>query len=88
LASTPKKPDSDMLDNDPDYVFIRNTYCKPQQDDILKELDDYSMATTSYWITNNPMFIKKPSHFTTVIQSPCFDCPEKDEIERRGLPTF
>lgn len=88
LVSTPKQLDSDMLDNDPDYVFIHNTFCKSQQHDILKQLNNYSMATTSYWITTNPMIIKKPSHLRTLIASPCIDCPEKDEIEKRGFPTF
>ena len=86
LASTPKRLDSDMLDNDPDYVFINNPYCKSQHD-ILRKLSNYSMATTSMWITVDQIFIKKPSNVPE-IPFPCFDCPDRDEIQRRGLPTF
>jgi hypothetical protein len=82
LVSTPKRLNSDMLSYECDYVFVNNTYCKSHHD-ILKQLDNYSLATTSDWITVNPIFITKPTNVTS-IPVPCFDCPEKDEIERRG----
>ena len=86
LVSVPKQLNSDMLGNDSDYVFINNNYCKSQHA-IIKQLDSYSLATTSNWITVNHTFIKKPSNIRA-ISVPCFDCPEKDEIERMGFPTF
>jgi len=86
LASVPKRLNSDMLGNDSDYVFINNTYCKSQHA-IFKQLESYSLATTSNWITVNQTFRKKPSS-VTAISVPCFDCPEKGEVERRGFPTF
>jgi hypothetical protein len=46
------------------------------------------MATTSNWITVIQVFVKKPSGQYANITSPCFNCPEKTEIEMRGLPTF
>jgi hypothetical protein len=75
-----------MLGNASDYVFINNNYCKSQHA-VLKQLANYSLATTSNWITVNQTFIKKPST-VTAISVPCFDCPEKDEIGRMGFPTF
>jgi len=86
LVSTPKRLNSDMLSNDCDYVFVNNTHCKSHHD-ILKQLNNYSLATTSDWITVNPIFITKPSNITS-IPVPCFDCPDRVEIERKGLPTF
>lgn len=86
LVSVPKRLNSDMLGNDSDYVFISNNYCKSDHA-IFKQLDSCSLATTSNWITLNHTFIKKPSN-VTAISVPCFDCPEKGEIERRGFPTF
>lgn len=75
-----------MLSNESDYVFVNNTYCKSQHD-IVKQLNNYSLATTSDWITVNPIFIKKPSNLTS-LSMPCLDCPDRVEIERKGLPTF
>lgn len=86
LVSAPNRLNSDMLGNEFDYVFINNTYCRSQHT-MLKQLNNYSLATTSNWITVNLTFIKKPSN-TTSISIPCFDCPEKNELESRGLPTF
>src|SRR5205823_1401185 len=85
LVPTPKKLDSDMLGFE-SYVFVNNPYCKSQHT-ILKQLNDYSLATTSNWITVNHTFIKKSSN-VTAIPVPCFDCPERGEIEKKGLPTF
>ena len=87
MAAIPKQLNSDMLSDDLDYVFINNSYCKSEHD-VLKKLNNYSTATTSNWITVNPIFIKKPSHVAATISIPCFDCPEKEELERRRLPTF
>ena len=84
--SSIKEINSDMLGNDSDYVFINNNYCKSQHA-IFKQLDSYSLASISNWITVNQTFIKNPSN-TTAISVPCFECPEKDEIERKGFPTF
>jgi hypothetical protein len=46
-----------------------------------------SSSTTSNWITVNHNFINTPSN-VTAISVPCFIFPEKDEIERKGFPTF
>jgi hypothetical protein len=54
---------------------------------MLASVHSYSLASTSNWITVSQTFVKKPSNVTS-ISVPCFDCPDKDEIERRGLPTF
>ena len=87
LAAIPKQLNSDMLSDDYlDYVFINNPFCKSEHE-ILRHLSNYSMATTSLWLTLNQTFIRKPSNLLE-IPSPYFDCPENDEIERRGLPTF
>jgi hypothetical protein len=86
LAFTPKHIDSDMLDDDPDYVFIDNPYCNISHE-ILRKLSNYSMATTSYWITVDLNFIKKPRDVLK-ISLLCSECPDRDEIQRRGLSTF
>lgn len=86
LASTPKQLNSDMLDYDSDHVFINNHHCKSQHD-ILTKLGSYSMATTSMWITVAPIFIRKPSNVQKISFS-SIDCPDRDEIQRLGLPTF
>jgi len=86
LAFTPKQIDSDMLDDDPDYVFINNPYCNISHE-IIRKLSNYSMATTSYWITVDLNFIKKPRDVLK-ISLLCSECPDRDEIQRRGLPTF
>jgi hypothetical protein len=86
LVSTPKELNSDMLSNQSDYVFVNNTYCNSHHA-ILKELNNYSLARTSVWITLNSIFIKKPSNATS-FSMPCSDCPDRVDIERKGLPTF
>jgi hypothetical protein len=86
LASTPKQLNSDTLDYDSDHVFINNPHCKSQHD-ILTKLGSYSMATTSMWITVAPIFIRKPSNVQKISFS-SIDCPDRDEIQRLGLPTF
>lgn len=86
LVCTPTHLNSDMLSDESYYVFINNSYCNSQHP-ILEQLNNFSFATTSYWLTVNQIFIKKPSNLLT-ISFPCFDCPDKDELERRGLPTF
>jgi hypothetical protein len=86
LVSTPKTINSDMLSNESDYVFVNNTYCKSHHD-VLNRLNNYSLASTSNWITLNSIFIKPPN-VTLFIIKPCSDCPDRVEIERKGLPTF
>ncbi len=86
LVSTPKKLNSDMLSNECDYVFVNNTYCKSQHA-VLKQLNNYSLASTSDWITLKSIFIRTstPVLFLSV---PCSDCPDRVGIERKGLPIF
>lgn len=87
LVSIPRKLNSDLLSNECDYVFVNNTYCKSQHA-VLKQLNNnYSLTSTSDWITINSAFIKTstPVLFLSV---PCSDCPDRFEIERKGLPTF
>jgi hypothetical protein len=86
LVSTPKELNSDMLRNESDYVFINNTYCKSQHT-IMSQLNSYSLATTSNWVTLNHIFIKKSSNIAS-ISLPCLDCPGKNELDSMGLPTF
>jgi len=59
LVSTPKTINSDMLSNESDHVFVNNTYCKSHHE-VLKQLNNYSLASTSNWITLNSIFIKPP----------------------------
>jgi hypothetical protein len=84
LAAIPKKVDSEML-HDSEHVFIRNPGCIGQHE-ILEKLKNYLMAKTSYWITIDYVFVK----FTgkTIIPNPCIDCPGRQELNSRGLPTF
>ena len=86
LISTPKKLNSGMLSNESDYVFVNNTYCKSYHD-VLKQLDNYSLTITSDWITLYSIFIKKPSNVMS-LSMPCSDCPDRVDIERKGLPTL
>jgi hypothetical protein len=84
LIASPKKMDSEMIDK-PDYVFVRNIHCKKQYD-ILAKLSDFSLATTSNWITVTHIFVKYSG--ATGISSPCFDCSDREELDARSLPTF
>jgi hypothetical protein len=84
LIASPKRVNSDMVD-EPDYVFVSNIHCRKERE-ILRKLNNFSLATTSNWITVNQTFVKY-SGFTS-ITSPCIDCPEKEELGTRGLPTF
>ena len=84
LIASPKELDSTMVD-EPDYVFVNNIYCKKQHE-ILTKLNRFSLATTSTWNTVTHIFVKQSP--PTSISSPCFDCPEREELEIKRLPTF
>jgi hypothetical protein len=86
LISLPKKIDSDMFD-EPQYVFVLNAHCNTTHE-ILKKLNDFSITTTSNWITVEQKWINKPSGQTISVGMPCYDCPNRNEIEMRGLPAF
>lgn len=84
LIASPKEIDSDLLE-EPVYVFANNPNCKKDRE-ILRKLDNFSLATTSDWKTVNQTFVKFLGR--TSITSPCLECPEKEELNARGLPTF
>jgi predicted CopG family antitoxin len=84
LVSIPKRVDSGMLDT-PDYVFVKNEHCSIQHE-ILSILKNFSIATTSNWITVLHVFVQYSG--PTTIASPCMDCPDRALIELRGLPTL
>ena len=84
LVASPKKIDS-RVDEVPDFVFVNNIYCKKQHE-ILEKLGDFHLATTSTWNTVLQIFVKYSGN--TSINIPCINCPERLELEARGLPTF
>ena len=84
LMASPKEIDADMLE-EPKFVFANNANCRKDHE-ILRKLDNFSLATTSEWKTVNQTFVTFSGR--TSIISPCFDCPEKEELNARGLPTF
>ena len=84
LMSIPKGLDVEMS-NEPDYIFVRNPYCGKQHE-LISKLKDFSLATTSDWLTILHMFVKFSG--CTSITSPCLDCPEKEELAARKMPTF
>jgi hypothetical protein len=84
LIASPKSMDSKM-DEPPDYVFVNNTYCNKQHE-ILEKLKNFHLTTTSTWGTVLQIFVKNSGH--TTIRNPCINCPEREELEARKLPTF
>ncbi|HZD34222.1 MAG TPA: hypothetical protein VE130_03370 [Nitrososphaeraceae archaeon] len=84
LIASPKEIDSDMLE-EPIFVFANNANCQKDHE-ILRRLSNFSLATTSEWKTVNQTFVTFSGR--TSIISPCLDCPEKEELNARGLPTF
>ena len=84
LLASPKEIDSDLLE-EPIFVFANNAGCQKDHE-ILRKLDNFSLVTTSEWKTVNQIFVTFSGH--TSIISPCFDCPENEELNARGLPTF
>jgi predicted CopG family antitoxin len=86
LISIPKHPNSEMYDS-PNYVFIKNEHCVVRHE-ILKMLNNFSLATTDKWITINHIFIRFSGPSTASIESPCMDCPDKAWMDLRGYPTM
>jgi hypothetical protein len=84
LMSVPNRADANMFD-EPTYIFVRNPHFTMQHE-ILDKLDNYSLATTSDWLTINHTLVRNLG--LARIPVPCLDCPEKEELSSKKLPTF
>ena len=66
-------------------MFLKNPYFKGDNK-LISELDNYSKVQTNVWITPQPSYVRVKSGISFPV--PCMECPEREEIERIGLPTI
>ena len=84
IANIPKEIGSDILD-EPYRFFVKNPYFKGNSK--LEKLEkNYSNVNTNIWMTPQQIYVKvKPGKSYTI---PCMECPDRDEIDKIGLPTI
>lgn len=84
IVNLPKKIDSEILE-EADFFFVKNPYFIGD-DKLVSILDNYAKVQTDIWITPLQMVVKVKGG--TSFKLHCMDCPDKEDIEKIGLPTI